>query len=112
MSTELISWLLQLQNAEKKHCVLVNISYFSKMFQLQISTSSSSGTRPKMQPQPSLVTPRNEVNKKQLEAVPDKICQYCKLEFTQKQLDEHEDYCGKYLHKETIQTTLKENNDH
>ena len=64
------------------------------------------------QPQPSSVTPRNEVNKKQLEEVPDKICQYCKLEFTQKQLDEHEDYCGKYLHKETIQTTLKENNDH
>ena len=86
--------------------------FFTKMFSLQISTSSSSGTRPKMQPQPSSVTPRNEVNKKQLEAVPDKICQYCKLEFTQKQLDEHEDYCGKYLHKETIQTTLKENNDH
>ena len=26
--------------------------------------------------------------------VPNKICQYCKLEFTQKQLDSHEDYCG------------------
>ena len=85
----------------KKMLLIIIISF-------QITSTLSSGTKPKIQPQS--VIPRNEI-KKQQEEVPDKICQYCKLEFTQKQLDEHEDYCGKYLQKETIQTTLKEN-DH
>ena len=30
----------------------------------------------------------------QVQEIPGKICQYCELEFTQKQLDDHEDYCG------------------
>ena len=56
---------------------------------------ASSGTRPKMQPKSSVkVADVAKSPKIDPQEVPNKICQYCKLEFTQKQLDSHEDYCG------------------
>lgn len=62
----------------------------------EINSSALSGTRPKVQsvPAPSSVRVQDMAKPPKEVVIPDKICQYCKLEFTQKQLDEHEDYCG------------------